>query len=485
MRTQNLKLARKWHLLLVWPALLSVLIYVLSSLAHPVAGWVGPEKQRFKAPGFQVDAKVVNSIASIIKHNQLTSAQVAKLVPFENEALFQVTQSSGQNLTRRYFSTHNYKELPKQDSKQAIWLAQQYVMGSPKIKFVEYITKFNETYPKNNRLLPVYKVHYQTPGNLVATVHTESLALVSLNNDSKRLMKRIFRMFHTFDWLNEFESARLILIATLLSLILVMSLTGFYFLLVMKRKRVIKKIERRWHQKLAYIIVLPLFLFSISGSYHLLQSSVYIPKDSLALNNELDLTLWKNEVVTSDHINSQSFSGVSLVQGSGPLYRLQKVKESRQSARQVYFLDANTGQSLKYSDQGLAHTNLVQQLSLTFDQISRSVWLYSFESGYSFKNKRLPVMKIELLDEQNHHVFIDPITQTVVTSNDAVLRLEGYSFSYLHMWGWLKPLLGHEGRDVVFTVLLVLTLILSLLGLRIHLAAKTSQKVPVGVLSKA
>ncbi len=485
MRTQNLKLARKWHLLLIWPALLSVLIYVLSSLAHPVAGWVGPEKQRFKAPDFQVDAKVVNSIANIIKHHQLTSAQVAKLVPFENETLFQVTQGSGKNLTRRYFSTHNYKELPQQDSKQAIWLAQQYVIGSPKVKFVEYITEFNEAYPKNNRLLPVYKIHYQGTDNLIATVHTESLALVSLSNDAKRLMKRIFRMFHTFDWLNEFETLRLILIATLLSLILVMSITGFYFLLVMKRKRVIKKTERRWHQKLAYIVVLPLFLFSISGFYHLLHASVYTPKDSLTLNNELDLILWTNEVVTSDHINNLSFSEVSLVKGSGPLYRLQKVKESRQSARQVYFLDANTGQSLKYSDQGLAHTNLTQQLSLTFDQISRSVWLYSFEPGYSFKNKRLPVMKIELLDEQNHHLFIDPITQKVVTSNDAVLRLEGYSFSYLHMWGWLKPLLGHDGRDVIFTVLLILTLILSLLGLRVHLGAKRSQKAPVGVLSKA
>ncbi len=484
MRTQNLKLARKWHLLLIWPALLSVLIYVLSSLAHPLSGWVGPEKQRFKAPGFQVDAKVVNSIASIIKHNQLTSAHVAKLVPFENEVLFQITQDSGQNLIRRYFSTHSYKELPEHDSKQAIWLAQQYVMGNSKVKFVEYITKFNEDYPKSNRLLPVYKIHYQTAGNLVATVHTESLALVSLSNDAKRLMKRIFRMFHTFDWLNEFEAARLILIATLLTLILVISITGFYFLLVMKRKRVIKKTERRWHQKLAYIIVLPLFLFSISGFYHLLHASVYTPKDCLKLNNELDLMLWTNEVVTSDHINNLSFSEVSLVQGRGPLYRLQKVKESRQSARQVYFLDANTGRSLKYSDQGLAHTNLTQQLSLTFDQISRSVWLYEFEPGYSFKNKRLPVMKIELLDEQNHHVFIDPITQKVVASNDAVLRLEGYSFSYLHMWGWLKPILGHDGRDVIFTVLLMLTLILSLLGLQVHIAAKRSQKVPVGVLSK-
>jgi len=485
MRTKNLKLARKWHLLLIWPALLSVLVYVLSSLAHPVAGWLGPEKQRFKAPGFQVNAKVVNSIASIIKHNQLTSAQVAKLVPFENETLFQVTQGSGQNLTRRYFSIDEHKELPQQDSKQAIWLAQQYVMGSPKVKFVEYITKFNEVYPKNNRLLPVYKIHYQTAGNLVATVHTESLALVSLNNDANRLMKRIFRMFHTFDWLNEFESIRLTLISTLLSLILVMSITGFYFLLVMKRKRVIKKTERRWHQRLAYVLVLPLFLFSISGFYHLLHTSIYTPNDNLTLNNELNLALWKNEVVTSYHINSLSFSDVSLVQGSGPLYRLQKVKESRQSARQVYFFDANTGQSLKYSDQGLAHTNLTQQLSLTFEQISRSRWLYGFEPGYSFKNKRLPVMKIELLDEKNHHVFIDPITQNLVDSNNAVLRLEGYSFSYLHMWSWLKPILGHDGRDVIFTVILMFTLILSLLGLRVHLAAKRSQKIPVVVLSKA
>jgi len=483
-RSRNIKFSRKWHLLLVWPAMVSVLIYVLSSLAHPVAGWLGPQKSSFKAPSYQVDSQVVNSIATIIKQNQLSTAKMAKLVPFEDGVLLQVTQGSGKNLTRRYFSTQTYKEIPQQDVKQATWLAQHYVVANPHVKFVEHITEFNKDYPKSNRLLPVYRIHYQTSDNMVATVHTESLALVSLNNDAKRLMKQIFRMFHTFDWLNEFESVRLTVIAILLSLILVMSITGFYFLLLMKRKRVIKKTERRWHQRLAYVLVVPLFLFSMSGFYHLLQASFYTPKETLTFNSDLNLALWKNNVSISDHINNQSYSHVSLVQGKGPLYRLQKVKESRNIQRQVYFLDASTGQPLEYSDQGLAHTNLIKQLPLTIEHIKRSVWIYEFEPGYSFKNKRLPVMKVELADENNHHIFIDPVTQSIVTSNDAVSRVEGYSFSYLHMWGWLKPLVGHDGRDVVFTVLLVLTLILSLLGLQIHLVTKRSKKISVGVLSK-
>lgn len=493
-RAQNLKLSRKWHLLLVWPAMLSVLIYVLSSLAHPVAGWVGPEKQRFKAPSFQVGGKAVNSIASIIQRHQLTSAQIAKLVPYDNQILLQITQGSGPNLIRRYFSTDSYNELPEQDAKQAIWLAQQYVIGNPKVKFVEYINEFNETYPESNRLLPVYKIHYQGASHLTAVVHTESLALVSLNNDAKRFIKSVFRMFHTFDWLSEYEALRLTVIGFLLLVMLMMSVTGFYFLLVMKRKRVIKKAQRRWHQRLSYVLVLPLFLFSVSGFYHLFQASFYSPKELVVSQTQLNLSQWQKPIVITKEIAGLSLSQVSLVQSDGPLYRLQVVKKGRHghgmpmqkvaAQKRVHFLNAHTGQALEYSDSVLIKEALAKRFSLDKTNLANSTMLHAFEQGYSFKNKRLPVWRIELQDEGNHHVFIDPVTQTLLASNNPVTRLEGYSFSYLHMWGFLKPLVGHLGRDVTFTIVLVLIFALGLLGLLVHLKAKRRVKGAAGVLQR-
>ena len=489
-RTQTLKLARKWHLLLVWPAMLSVLVYVLSSLAHPVANWLGPAKARFQPPSLHADAKAVNSIASIIKHNRLGAAHIAKLVPYEDRVLLQVTQGSGQEQSRRYFSTQDYSELAEHDRQQAIWLAQQYVLGQPKVKFVEYISEFNDAYPKSQRLLPVYKIHYQTADNLSAIVHTESLALVSLSNDGKRLLKSLFRMLHTFDWLNEYETVRLIVIAVLLSLLLIMSLSACYFLLVMKRQRVIKLRARRWHRRLAYVVVLPLFLFSVSGFYHLGQASLYSHDENLNLQDALDLSQWQAPMVMAAELAPLSWNQVSLVQAAGPVYRLQAARAGKPSHGMpsgpakhdapVYFLDAHGSQLAHYTDSALIHKKLANWFAIGADDVVNQQMLHGFEQGYSFKNKRLPVWKFELLNTHRNHVFIDPVSHRVLATNNPLTRLEGYSFSYLHMWGFLKPVLGHSGRDVIFVLLLVLTLVLSLFGLRVHLAAKRRTQATAG-----
>ena len=199
-RVETLKAVRKWHLILIWPATISVFIYILSALAHPVAGWLAPHAKNHAVPTMHIGSETVYSINKIIQHQQLSQAKVAKLVPFKEQALLQISESGSP--VKRYFSTDDLSELNNHDEKQAIWLAKHYAgeMLDTSINSIKLISEFNSDYSPSNRLLPVYKIDFNTEDNLSVIVHTESMALVSISNTWKRTFKSIFRNFHAFDF---------------------------------------------------------------------------------------------------------------------------------------------------------------------------------------------------------------------------------------------------------------------------------------------
>jgi hypothetical protein len=468
----RLKTVRKWHLLLIWPATFSVLVYILSAFAHPLAGWVGPQAQHKTAPSIATSATSIMDIETIIAKHQLSTAKEAKLVPFKEKTLLQVT------LTRfkvsRYFSIENHRELTNHSEQHAIWLAEHFV-GSPlKINAIRFQNSFDSQYPSSNKRLPVYIIDYDTDDELRVIIHPQSMALISISNRWKRFFKQIFRNFHSFDWLNEFEAARLLLVSILLSLMLIMSVTGFYFLLIIKRKKTINKIDRRWHRRLAYPVVVPLFLFSVSGFHHLFQSSLYKPQISVPNNPALPLANWPQGPLTriNKHLKSiNDVNGISLIKTDTPIYRMTLLN----NPNKPFFMDAINGEIIESSDEDIIRENISSRLNINLNDIQGSVLIKRFGDGYSFKNKRLPVWRVDI--ESGQQFYIDPVNHEIIQSNTLLTRIESSSFSAFHMWGWLKPLIGHTGRDLVFTLILLISFILSIAGLTLYLSNKRKSEV--------
>ncbi|CAM5223992.1 hypothetical protein [Alishewanella longhuensis] len=65
---------------------------------------------------------------------------------------------------------------------------------------------------------------------------------------------------------------------------------------------------------------------------------------------------------------------------------------------------------------------------------------------YDFRNKRLPVWQ---LDYASGRVFVDTLTGQLIEQQHSSSKWERYSFSFIHKWGILQPLLGRDGRDQV------------------------------------
>ena len=88
----RVKSVKKWHGLFLWPALIATLIYILSALSHPLMVWTGPQAKKMFPPTLALQGNEVASISKIVTVNSLSSAKIAKFVPYQDQVLFQVTQ---------------------------------------------------------------------------------------------------------------------------------------------------------------------------------------------------------------------------------------------------------------------------------------------------------------------------------------------------------------------------------------------------------
>ena len=475
----NLKIIKKWHLLIMWPALIAVVIYALSALTHPLMAWTGPQAEKRFPPKLNVQGEINLNIQDIVKTNQLEHAKIAKFIPYKNETVLQITQEERQE--RRYFSLSSHAEIPYHDSEQAIWLANYYLGKTLAIKNIEFKTQFDQAYPAVNRLLPVYKINYDTQDNLSVFIHTETQALAGINNDWKRTLKFIFQNLHSFDWLNEYEKIRVLLIATLVSIITIMALTGLGFILLIKRKSKLTHNSRRWHRRLAYVVTLPLILFSISGIYHLLYSSLATQEYGTRLTQTLNLKEWSNLSLENNfqHLEINHISLVNIVGASNnniASYRVSgrnkqdnniNTREKRfkgmTNESSSFYIDESNTVLTQYTDKNLIRLQsqaLLGSQNLTLNLITH------FGPDYDFRNKRLPVWEVS--DTQGNLIFIDPVTHILVDQSDMTARLEGYSFSFLHKWNMFTPITGRFYRDVLIIITLIMTLALSAFGFLMH-----------------
>ena len=268
-----------------------------------------------------------------------------------------------------------------------------------------------------------------------------------------------------------------------------MAITGILFIIILQRNKKVIQSERRWHRRLAYIVVLPLILFSVSGIYHLLHMSLEDNKDLVSLERPASLPLenWLPaefpSALTGKKINQISLVQTKINNKVKNLYRIsasvaKPLQENNRRKRfkgaasesSGYYLDSQSGLLLNSMDIQVVKQKAKQILSGYDSGITKAELLTHFGPSYDFRNKRLPIWQVE--SSTGLQVFIDPITSMVIDQNNLWDRAEGYSFSFLHKWNFLVPLAGRFYRDVAIVLVLSLALLLSLFGLLVHLKRK-------------
>lgn len=106
-----------------------------------------------------------------------------------------------------------------------------------------------------------------------------------------------------------------------------------------------------------------------------------------------------------------------------------------------------------------------QYTGLSASQVVAVSPVFSFSPEYDFRNKRLPVWRVDYAGESGHSVFVDPATGMLVDKTLAFQRVEAWVFSWLHKWNFMNPSLGMAGRDILMSFFLLSILLLAGLGI--------------------
>ena len=482
----------KWHNALIWFGLFAVVVWSLSGITHPLMAWFGPQAEKRFPPALTVESQDVTAVKRIIKQHNLSSAAIAKVVPTADGAMLQITEQNAETINRRYFSLNDQQEQVDYDTRQAKWLAAYYTGNDvDDVNSVSLVTEFDSHYPWVNRLLPVYRVGFSN-SDLYTYVYTETNVLASISNDTKQLVQGFFQALHTWNFLDFTGFGRVFIIGLLMLMLAGMAITGLLLVITIAR-RPIKNTSRRWHRVLAYTLWLPMFAWPASGFYHLLQAQYVDSVAGLRLSKPVDLQQWLTSTTDdatwqkafTSAINSATpLNAISLVTSNDQyFYRLSLANKgnnpvSRNSRfdgesieKGVIYIDSDNGQMSEHTDAEQA-ISLLQQHKGAAIQYNHIEQVTRFGPGYDFRNKRLPVWQINLDDEAQTHVFVDPITNVLVDQNRQIDRLESLSFSLLHKWNHLFPLIGREWRDILVVITLLFCLGLAAFGLQIHLSRK-------------
>lgn len=505
-QTKAARLANlRWHRALGWWTAAAILIWGLSAITHPLMAWFGPKAISFFPPSLQqVNSQLVDAIPHVLREHGVTEAHVAKVIASENGPVLQITEAAEK--PRRYFDLKTYTELTDFDQQQARWLASYYT-GRPQseISAVTLQTTFNHQYPWVNRLLPVYRIEFSGSEQLTAYIHTETNALASLSNQSKRVLQGVFQTLHSWDWLSSnaqatkagIEWIRVVLIALFMGCLATMAITGLSLLTLLKQRRM-PHLTRYWHRLLGYALWLPILGWSASGFYHLLQSAYIAPGDERAVGIQLPPLMDLRALATSaarqslsqNQLQNQSqnqlaqfalsntpLNAVNLITAEDRVYyRLSQAvtDQSVPSRQQVYqgrpkesgaiYLDSDTGDKATLTDQQMAQVMAVGLSGLHAEDIVEIQKVTRFDPGYDFRNKRLPVWQVDFANDEAHRVFVDPASGVLVDQNRAIDRYESWSFSLLHKWNHLTPLMGRFKRDLLIVATLLVIGVFTVFG---------------------
>ena len=483
----------KIHSLLAILGGIGLLLWGGSGLLHPIMTTWGPQQAVFFPPSHPVDLVGVRLIHQTLADAGIAEAAAIRIVPGETESLLQVTEDP--NAPRRYFRLHDGVELPNHDEAQAVFLARHYMREEAPVRSVEWIDDFTPSYPWVNRLLPVYKVTFERPDDLSIYIYTETNAAAGVDNTFKAALQTGFRWFHTWSWFPaEADWARVVLMALFIGSLMALALTGVAMIVLIRRKARAPGL-RGWHRIAGYAAALPLLMFTSSGLFHLVQYAATPPTKTLTLSTPISLAgaSFPIHEQWADLSAGLDISTVSIVEDANGrlLYRLglaarrhggpetpSEIRNARfdgiERTGPALYIDAATGAPFEDGDREIALQLGERFTGVSRDAIRNAELVTRFGPQYDFRNKRLPVWRLDYGAPVNATIFVDTTSGVLADRTPDHAKAEQWSFSYLHKWNFLFPL-GRETQTLVVSVAVVFSLVfMAGIGLALDLQRRRS-----------
>jgi hypothetical protein len=498
-----------------WLALvggISLLIWGLSGLTHVAMVLFGPQQAQFMPPASALDLQGARPVAEIFADAGIARAVAVRTVASQRGTLLQVTSDPLQ--PRRYFDPATGAELPGYDRQQAEFLARHFLAERRPIAAIDLQTAFDADYPWVNRLLPVWRVRFAGDDRLTAYIHTETTSVAAVNNRTKTWLQTAFRYFHSWEWVPvSMDWLRVLVITAMVGSLAVLAVTGTMMLIAIRRKKRLPG-SRGWHRAAGYVFALPLLLFSVSGIYHLIQNAITGPGNHLRMAQPLDVSGQRFAITEQwDALTAGlAVESLSLVEGAGgrPLYRLGlaadapaggghdhggggeghggqhampqtagEIRNARfegiQPSGPALYIDAATGTVAPEGDREVALLIANRLVGASAAEVTGMEMVTRFGTDYDFRNKRLPVWRVDYGAPHHASVFVDTATGTLVDRVADWQKPELWSFSFLHKWNFLHPLGRVTMNAIVAGFAIALVVLMAGLGLAIRLRGQRRQ----------
>jgi hypothetical protein len=503
---------------------ISLLVWGLSGLTHIAMVLFGPQQAAFMPPAASVALEGAQPIAGTLERQGIAEAVAVKTVPAPGGGvLWQVTPAADGE--RRYFRPADGSEVTDGDRAQAEFLARHYLATDRPITSARLQTEFDADYPWVNRLLPVWKLEFAGEDGLTAYVHTETSSLAAVNNTTKTRLQSVFRALHTWEWVPPgMDWLRVVVIGLMVGSLLALGLTGIAMLVTVRRKKRLPG-SRGWHRIAGYVLALPLIMFSASGIYHLIQSALVPPVSQLKMGKLVNVASgkWPVEADWALIAKGRDIASVALVEGAEgqPLYRIglapkgpmgggehdhgpakaaadhgmaghdhaammaaqaktpttdAEIREARFAGIKpdgpAIYLDAATGNVVNSGDKDLALA-IAHRFTGAPDSAVTGVQLITrFSHEYDFRNKRLPVWRVDYGAPINASLFVDTGTGVLVDRVADGEKPERLVFSFIHKWNFLFPV-GRLAQNVIVGVFAIALIgFMAVLGLRMDLVRR-------------
>lgn len=468
-----------------WLALIggiSLFIWGLSGMAHIAMVLFGPQQLEFMPPMRAIDMAGAVPVEKVLADAGIGKARAVKVVVGKDRNLLQVTVMP--QAPRRYFRLDTGAELAGEDARQAEFIARHFLKEQRPIAEIVQQTAFDADYPWVNRLLPVWRIRFAGDDRLTAYVHTETSSLAAVNNLTKTRLQAVFRALHSWEWVPQgLDWLRVLVITLMVGSLAALAVTGILLLVAIRRGKRLPG-SKGWHRAMGYVLALPLLMFSVSGILHLLQSALEQPTSKLRLSPPVNVANARYPVERdwAEIAKGLDVNALSLVEGpqGRALYRLGLAQPGSASTKGEHDYSAHQGHKMPMDDsairnarfEGISPTGpalyidaatgkpwgdgdkaLARELGRRFSgapdsAITHMELVTRFGPDYDFRNKRLPVWRIDYGAPVNATLFVDTATGVLADRTENWQKPERYIFSFIHKWNFLFPI-GKVGLNAV------------------------------------
>jgi len=472
---KNLLLLHRWLGVI---ACLAVLMFATSGLLHPIMSRTQPQPLQSSVPAAALPAGTL-PLAEILRRHGVAQFSAANVAALPGGAAYRVQVD---NNGARYFAVADGDEIPNGEAQHAELLARHFSgESSAPLQELHEVTHFDDDYLWVNRLLPVWRARFERADGLTIYVDTRGNRLATIVDNRKRILQTTFRNMHDFAFLEAVPWLRLPLMLVLLTATFATAAAGLtlFFRLKNPATRLQRAPLRRWHRRLALLVSLTTFSFSVSGSWHLLQSEVFA--DNKAYPAVTDTFL------TSELSAQQPSSAFTLMRVHGTTcYRIATAMAAAggehahhampaqttpiSSAVTVNCIAADSGLPLVDAERNKA-IELARRFSQTTAAPASAEIVDTFSGEYGFINKRLPVWKIQFSDGAPAAAtrwYVEPSSGALALRADNNAALEGFFFAYVHKWNFIGG--DHQNiRDGLMMLFAFGNIVVAVLGLSLFI----------------